>query len=352
MRFAYALAGEGRGHTTRALGLGQELIDRGHEVRFFTDGDALALLRTRFGPDAVVEMPVPRFAYSRRGVNWTRTLPVNAGFILRRRAHARRILPEVERFQPDACIADFEPTLHAVARMLNIPIISFDSQHFANVCRLRDHVPLFHRIRMLPVAIGSRMFLPRPSLVIVSKAFGLPTRREGQILVGPVLRPRIRDGSWKPEGTHLLAYLRGSTAPVVGPILEAAAQRGLQARFYGMDIPDLPDHGVQCEISEDGFIRDMLSTDLMITTAGSQVIGEVAHLGVPSLIVPEPGQVEQDINARLAEATCSRVRRLNVKDLGPKDIHAAIEDLSERSFDSFGDGTSHAADVLLHHLEA
>ena len=67
MRFAYALAGEGRGHTTRALGLGQELIDRGHEVRFFTDGDALALLRTRFGPDAVVEMPVPRFAYSRRG---------------------------------------------------------------------------------------------------------------------------------------------------------------------------------------------------------------------------------------------------------------------------------------------
>ena len=119
-----------------------------------------------------------------------------------------------------------------------------------------------------------------------------------------------------------------------------------------MDIPDLPDHGVQCEISEDGFIRDMLSTDLMVTTAGSQVIGEVAHLGVPSLIVPEPGQVEQDINARLAEATCSRVRRLNVKDLGPKDIHAAIEDLSERSFDSFGDGTSHAADVLLHHLEA
>ena len=61
MKIAMALAGEGRGHTVRAVALGQELIDLGHDLRFFTKGQSEDLLIERFGHDALQIMSVPRF---------------------------------------------------------------------------------------------------------------------------------------------------------------------------------------------------------------------------------------------------------------------------------------------------
>ena len=49
MRVCYGLVGMTRGHAARALALGQELIDRGHDVLFFTEGQAEELLLARFG---------------------------------------------------------------------------------------------------------------------------------------------------------------------------------------------------------------------------------------------------------------------------------------------------------------
>ena len=94
MRFAYSMAGEGRGHTTRGLGLGQALIDRGHEVRFFTSGDSPELLRARFGDDRVIEMDIPRLHYNRRGLDLIKTAgtmpPSSSDGGRRRRPSSRR----------------------------------------------------------------------------------------------------------------------------------------------------------------------------------------------------------------------------------------------------------------------
>ena len=40
LKIAYALSGEGRGHTMRASALGQRLLDSGYDVQFFCSGDA------------------------------------------------------------------------------------------------------------------------------------------------------------------------------------------------------------------------------------------------------------------------------------------------------------------------
>ena len=72
MRVSYGLVGTTRGHAVRALAIGQELIERGHEVLFFTDGDAEELLKARFGEDRVVllkrqniTLPEGRFRFVR-----------------------------------------------------------------------------------------------------------------------------------------------------------------------------------------------------------------------------------------------------------------------------------------------
>ena len=73
MRIAYALAGEGRGHAVRAISLGKGLIARGHEIEFFTCGDALELLRETFGHDSVHDLETPRFVIVNNRVSILRT---------------------------------------------------------------------------------------------------------------------------------------------------------------------------------------------------------------------------------------------------------------------------------------
>lgn len=351
MRFAYSMAGEGRGHTTRGLGLGQALIDRGHEVRFFTSGDSPELLRARFGDDRVIEMDIPRLHYNRRGLDLIKTAWHNAPFFLRRGSKAKAILPEVEAFRPDALICDFEPTMSAVARRLGLPLISFDCMHFVSECRLRGQLSLLDRCRIWPVALALRVMVRRPGLTVVAKPFDLPPRRSRAHLVGPVLRTSILEGGWTPSGSHIVAYLRNSTRRILPALFEVARSRGLQVRFYGWVPEHLPEGAVHRPISEEGFLHDLMTSDLVIGTSGTQLIGEVAHLGIPTILVPEPGQIEQSVNAKLAEATCPRTDHVRVRDMAPARIEAALDELPTRSFMPSVDGTQRAADLIVSHIE-
>ena len=77
-----------------------------------------------------------------------------------------------------------------------------------------------------------------------------------------------------------------------------------------------------CPISNDGFIEDLVTADWIVQTAGTQLLGEVGCLGIPSLCFPEPAQVEQEINGVLAEKTFP-----NVEVVGPR--ATSIEQLDE-----------------------
>ena len=44
----------------------------------------------------------------------------------------------------------------------------------------------------------------------------------------------------------------------------------------------------------------MVDSKLVIGTSGTQLIGELAYLGIPAILVPEKGQTEQELNAYLA----------------------------------------------------
>ena len=61
MRVCYGLVGMTRGHAARALAIGQELLDRGHEVLFCTEGDAEELLSARFGKERVLKTSTPKY---------------------------------------------------------------------------------------------------------------------------------------------------------------------------------------------------------------------------------------------------------------------------------------------------
>ena len=307
MRIAYALAGEGRGHTTRALTLANGMIALGHEVVFFTCGDALDLLQERFGEEAVHHLETPRFVIVGKRVSYVRTGLKGLGFLYGHRRRRNAAIKQLRDWGPDALITDFEPTFAGVARRLNAPLISFNSQRFSTDAKLNHLLNRRQRLKLLPIKLMCRVFAPRPALSLVSKGFNLEPNKPNAHLLGPMLRPEFTHDAWRPSGTHAIAYLRHSVLHHLPDLAAHAQSHGLTLKLYGHYPEDVPENVEVRPISNDGFIEDLVTADWIVQTAGTQLLGEVGCLGIPSLCFPEPAQVEQEINGVLAEKTFPNV---------------------------------------------
>lgn len=68
---------------------------------------------------------------------------------------------------------------------------------------------------------------------------------------------------------------------------------------YGCDGVAAPNINYK-NTSSDAFINDLAACRGVLSTAGQQLIGEARYFGKPLLVVPMPGQHEQEINARYA----------------------------------------------------
>ena len=325
MRIAYALAGEGRGHAVRAILLGKGLIERGHEIEFFTCGDALELLREAFGHDSVHDLETPRFVIVNNRVSILRTGLGSIRFFTKQRRRKKKFAKTLRILNIQAIISDFEPTFPRVARWLRIPFISFNSQRFSLDAELDNLLTFRQRLKLLPIKILCRIFAPSPQLSLVSKGFNLRPNKPTAHILGPMLRPEIVPGAWKPTDTHVIAYLRTSVLQHLPAIAEHAKSHGFSLKLYGHYPQNVPDNVEIRPISNDGFIQDLLTANWIVQTAGTQLLGEVGTISIPSMCIPEPGQVEQEINAILAEKTLPNVNVLHPKSTSIQDLNSVLE---------------------------
>src|SRR5262245_21678162 len=126
----YGMAGEGRGHATRARAAVEALRPR-HRVVLFAPDLAYELLAPLYRDTEVrvVRIPGLRFGYGRSGrVPLLSTVALAGQFRLALGRYVRDVLPEFEREAPDLVVADFEPILPRAARLVGVPFVSFDHQ--------------------------------------------------------------------------------------------------------------------------------------------------------------------------------------------------------------------------------
>ena len=133
-RIAISLCGEGRGHATRIATLVEHLAVE-HEIVVFTSADALAFLRRRFPPGAgrvdVREIPGLVFQYTGGRLDLMRS--VTSGIDYQARVLGplvERLIGELDAFDADLGITDFEPALPRACARQGIPLVSVDHQHF------------------------------------------------------------------------------------------------------------------------------------------------------------------------------------------------------------------------------
>jgi len=306
-RILYGVQGEGRGHATRSLRILSELAHEGHEVLVLTGGDALPVLRSAFG-DRVREIPILRFHYNSRGAlcPW-RTLLRNIVPWMRVNLRNVPLENELRRFRPDAAISDFEPLTCRLARILNVPLLSVNHQHFLTETVLPRLQGGWHSFKLIAYRWGTRFISGWPRRIIVSSFHHFPKKPGSRaIFVGPFLPEEIRNLPVQ-EGEVVTVYLRRSQyLRFLLPMLTAFPNQPFEIFSSWPEEGNplrVPGHIKLRSISREGFLTSLAQSRALITTAGNQVLGEAICLGKPVLAMPEAGVLEQDLNAAALEGS-------------------------------------------------
>jgi len=302
-RIFYSLAGEGRGHATRARAL-VESLRLNHEITLFTFGDAYALLKPLYRGTNVRIRPIrgARFVYRGVELDYLRTG-------LRGVRYAAHILPEmvdllsarIRREKPDLVITDLEPALPRAARRCEVPFVSLSHQHFLVV---NDLSSLPARLRCAGEFLGTVVRACHQGQVktIVSSFYAPPLKPgyKGRVVqVGVLLRPEVTFTT-PYSGGYFVAYLRRSVEMGMLDALKALPQRVM---VYGLGERSPTANLTFRRVSSDGFLEDLAGCEALISTAGNQLVGEALYLEKPVLAVPEPGNYEQCINAHFLKAS-------------------------------------------------
>ena len=303
MNICYTLVGMTRGHASRALAVGGELIRRGHDVRFYTNLDAHELLTARFGSSCVYDIEMPKYIFKEGKICMFSTLVRNTGLVIDREKYTKPITDTFdESWIPDITISDFEPLAWWISKKYGIPHVTLDSQRFMITSEMPKRLPLVDNIQRLIAWILLYTFSPKADLRIVSKQFAIPTSTAPEWYVGAITRSKVDELEWNPAGSYFLVYIKDSLIPRLPEVQKIAEEANLRGRVYGIapeplaNFPNL-EHGQTCE---HGFLETLSTSEFVITTPGSQTLAETWSLGIPAYLLPERNQFEQQINMHLA----------------------------------------------------
>lgn len=347
----YGIAGEGRGHATRARAIIEGLRELGHRVVVYTSGYAHHLLLPLYR-DTDVEircLPGLSFAYAGgKRLSLVQTFADSMPYLRSLPELKRRILAEMEHDPPDLVVTDFEPALPRAARAGGVPFVSIDHQNFLTTYDLSS-LPTRLRTYAAFLSPWVRAFYPRGALAtIVSSFFFPPLRPAKRVLgqVGVLLRPEVV--STPPvAGEHLVVYLRRFASQ---NLLESLATSGCPVRVYGLGRRQSWKNITFCDVDPFRFVEDLATSRALVCTAGNQLVGEALYFKKPVFAMPETGNYEQAINAHFIGAD-GVGQSASLERVQPEDLRFFLNNL-DRYRDNIDPVRVHGNPATLSYLDA
>ncbi len=297
MRIAYGVHGYGRGHATRALTVLPELTSR-HEVLVLAGGDAYDMLAERYD---VVRIPHLRYYYRRAG---RRSAVLTIWRNLRLLADlkfgtggVRQVADTLAEFRPQVVLSDSDAWTLRAARKQGLPRLSFD--HYGIMVYCCPPLGPWGRLKCRIEAVAYKALMGWPDRVIVSAFFEAPPKREGVTVVGPMLRPLVRE--MRPtRGEHLLVYFSSGRLHFTPRVEEALQGIDWPVIVYNKEREGREGNLDFRLLDTVRFVEDLAASRAVFATAGNQLIGETLHFGKPLLVLPEDS-LEQRVNAAVVE---------------------------------------------------
>lgn len=288
----YAVLDWGLGHATRSSVVIKRLLDRGREVTIASDGHALAYLQRAFPTCKVLHLPAYDVTYTRSATMLPLHLALQAPKILRAINAEHRLLAEyVQEREVAAIISDnrygcYSSEVQSIVLTHQMQIIvaglsgwlansiltrwlsRFDTVWVPDDPAVRLSGKLSHHPSITPLYVG-----------VLSVMQTLPVAAEGDILIalsGPEpQRTLLEEALVQVVSTHRSVLLvRGTTArrttdiPSSWRVIDLADAQQMSAAFA--------------------------AASLVICRSGYSTIMDLHHLGKQGILIPTPGQPEQE----------------------------------------------------------
>lgn len=290
-RILYGVHGTGHGHAVRALTVARHYPQ--HQFLFVSHSHGAELLKREY---PLVECYNPETLVVAHHVKPLATAMSMLRTWGRQPALTRMLLREIERFQPDAAITDYEYFVPRACRAAGLPCLSLDHQHIVT-CSLHN-VPLHQLASYISTTVAIRGLFSTASAYLVISFFHPPLRPNAKArVVPPILRENVFRQSAS-DGGHVLAYHAYATSPGFYDFLRAIPR---PVKVYGSNRTGSEGNLQFRPRSEDGLLADLASCAYIICSSGHTIISEALYFGKPSLVVPVSGAFEEFINAHYIE---------------------------------------------------
>ena len=265
-RIGFSLAGEGRGHAARVVALSQLLRDR-YDIVYFCPEPARDFILKHI-PDAEIE-PVPalNFVKNGHGIDYFRTLFTTIRQLQTLKSDIAVLTERIRRQGLSALISDFEPYASWAAAHCGVPVLNLN--HPGVILKFLTISPA----AWVAQIVATLMMPPAQKTLICSFYRGD---------IGPIIRNDLRR-SIPRRGDYYLVYTKDSSRSRVQAVLD----RFPDQRFRVFPNP------------EDDFTEALIGCRGVIAPAGHQLLSESLFLGKPVLAIPQIGQFEQRLNARM-----------------------------------------------------
>ena len=295
-RILYALNGQGRGHTSRALGVAHTLRLRGHDVSFCC-GDAAADRLRRRG-ESVLDVPAPARVVRGNRVRLLATAWRNAPLAVRTPEIVEALAERIADLSPTSSWPTSSRSRRVRRGGSGLPAVALSHQQI--LTETRCHVPLRYAASAALTRLGIGAMAPRGLFDrVIVPSFFFPPRRAGSdaALVPPILRPDVLAAAPR-RGAHVLVYVNHPEG--TSRLLDAL--RRVDALFVVYNVPRPPQPEAYPNLtfrapSRRRFIDDLATCRAVVSTAGFTLLSEALHLGKPVLAVPNRGFFEQAVNA-------------------------------------------------------
>ena len=273
MKILYGIQGTGNGHISRARKMAAHLKARGADVTFLLSG------RER---EKLFDMEIFGDFEYRRGLTMVQQNgAVRYGPTIAQ-THALQFIRDVRALDVnsyDVVISDFEPVAAWAAKLSNKTCIGIGHQYAfsENIPRTGGNIAS---------ELVMKWFAP------VDIPIGLHWHHFDTDILPPIIDTHLQ----RVGRRHVLVYLPFEQQRFVTSLLKKF--RDFKFVQYSPDLINADDENVSLRRTNlHGFRDDLRNAEAVICNAGFELVSECLHMGIPALVKPVKGQMEQLSNA-------------------------------------------------------
>lgn len=299
MKILYSLSGQGFGHSTRSKEIIRHLINKGHQLKVMTYGQAFLLLGEEFD---TLEIPGLTLTYKYNELDYFRTIYNNIINAKKLFYQFLTIYKKVKEFNPDLIITDFEPLSALIAKLLKKPLISIDNQH--QLTHTKIEIPFKYKKELLMTKLIINLMTWGADKYLITSFFKTIPKNKKTIVLPPVIREEVINLN-PYYGDYLLIY-EGAELSKILPILK---ESGFKCVVFGPHKEGQEKNITFKSFNVDDWLKYLEGAKAVIATGGASLISECVYLKKPYLVLPIKKQLEQIINAlylkKLSYGDCS-----------------------------------------------